>query len=79
MCVQWSQQLLGFRVCGTYEGEHPISPSRLVIPDESNGSWGMTEAGLEESTAHDILQCHQAGLVSQEIVVKLQTQKVRQW
>ena len=59
MCVQWSPwQLLGFRVCGTHEDDHTISPSRLVIPDESNGSRGMTEAGLEESAAHDLLRCH---------------------
>ena len=36
-----------------------ISCDRRVIPDESDGSRRMTEASLEESTAHDLMRCHQ--------------------
>jgi hypothetical protein len=36
-----------------------VSRGRLIIPDESNGAWRITEASLEEPTAHDLVWCHQ--------------------
>jgi len=34
--------------------------SRLVIPDESDGSRGMTEASLKESATHDLVWSHKS-------------------